>query len=485
MVKKECKIDKKYYKLTRKGKTNYILDNKPVNNTIKKRLENIYIPPIYKNILLSRKNNSKIQAIVRDNKGRNQYIYHPLFTKKIENRKYKDLYPLGANINKIIRDNTLILSKLTRLSNINFNEDNLEYLLNLVIYMLLNYNFRIGSEKYEKEYNSRGITTLKNDNIFNNLNDYVKQKNILEDNELEKLKINKLKINKLKKNKLKKEKLKKELIRDLKILSIMDKSDKIYNKDKIIDLIILKYHSFNILDDVLNNKLNNILDDKSEKHAKFIKTKVLQNLNKLQKDNNGFIIDFIGKKGMINRMYDTNQYMYKILNRLNKNIVKNTVKNTVNHTSKNTVNKNNSNKNNIKYLFSYKKEDENNNVIENRLINSDMVQDYFDNKYKLKITPKMFRTWFANFYMLKYLSSLDSNIIKTIKKNELSKKLNIYLPIYVSYKLNNTPSICRKKYINNKLLKNIINNPKYYITKCKSCLTDENINNYLLKLLYK
>lgn len=411
---------RKYILINRKGNNKFLLNNKPINKTISERLSNIYIPPTYKKILLSRKNNSKIQAIVEDTKGRNQYIYHPNFTKKIESRKYKDLYPLGSNINKIILNNEQFLNNISLKSD-KVKQRDKDIILNLVIYMLLKYNFRIGNEKYEELYNSRGITTLKHDNILDNIYDYNKSKYSLHYND----KIN----NKI--NKVYYEKQKKQFLRDINILEHVNNT----HLDNISNLIILKYNNEKVNEYI--NSIDNIL----------IKNYLSNKLNYLRKkSNNGYIINFIGKKGMPNTSYDNNMKVYGLLNKLR----------------------------NSEYIFS---------LADKKILTSEDIQEYFENNYKIKITPKMFRTWFANYYMLEYLANLNKEILNN-QKNILSKKLNNNIPIFVSYKLNNTPSVCKNKYINNKLFKNIINNPKYYINKCNQLKTKEKLNDYLLKLLY-
>ena len=87
--------------------------------------------------------------------------------------------------------------------------------------------------------------------------------------------------------------------------------------------------------------------------------------------------------------------------------------------------------------------------------------------------------------MLNYLKTLETtknNILQELK-NVKGKKINKFLkreiPIYVSQKLNNTPTVCKKKYMNNILFNNIVDNPSYYLRKIKN----ENDTNKLLQIL--
>ena len=247
--------------------------------------------------------------------------------------------------------------------------------------MLLKYNFRIGNEKYEELYNSRGITTLKYDNILDNIYDYNKSKYSLHYND----KIN----NKI--NKLYYEKQKKQFLKDINILEHVNNT----HLDNISNLIILKYNNEKVNEYI--NSIDNLL----------IKNYLSNKLNYLRKkSNNGYIINFIGKKGMPNTSYDNNMKVYGLLNKLR----------------------------NSEYIFS---------LADKKILTSEDIQEYFENNYKIKITPKMFRTWFANYHMLEYLANLNKEILNN-QKNILSKKLNNNIPIFVSYKLNNTPSVCKK-----------------------------------------
>ena len=113
--------------------------------------------------------------------------------------------------------------------------------------------------------------------------------------------------------------------------------------------------------------------------------------------------------------------------------------------------------NNVDYMFAKSN---------GSLVKSEDITDYFNNKFNVKVTPKMFRTYYANYHMLDYLqnyANLKSNeeykkLSDTRKKSFMKKAIGDY----VSKKLHNTPSICRSKYINNKLLEKVIVNPYYY-----------------------
>lgn len=301
------------------------------------RLKAMYIPPAYKTIYLHNNPNNKVQLIAEDNKGRNQYFYNPEYISRGELRKYKALRDLVAVMDKITADNNKHISRISSSNSIN--DDDLKH---IVINMLLNNNFRIGNLKYDKLYNSSGITTLRVEHLRN---------------------------------------------------------------------------------DSINDNMK---------------------------------IEFIGKKGVVNIDEITCPKMKKILNLMKKKSQKNKESNTE------------------RYLF-----------IKNNggLITSDDVSNYLKEKYNAKITPKMFRTYNANYYMLYYIQNkmdmkeYDSLSTDSKKKAYVKKAIGEY----VSGRLHNTPAVCRSKYINGKLMEKIINNPRYYSNLGNG--SDSNIHNQLKKFI--
>lgn len=154
-AKKTTKNPRKFY---------YLINNKIATDkdTIK-RLDSLYIPPAYKDIVIAKSPYNKIQAIGTDIKGRRQYIYNKTYINKRNDRKFDDIIGLGKKIIQIEKDNDSMLDKLKNKSpkDMIFPTDYIP----IVIYMLRKYNFRIGNEKYARENNSYGITTLKKSHI--------------------------------------------------------------------------------------------------------------------------------------------------------------------------------------------------------------------------------------------------------------------------------------------------------------------------------
>jgi len=137
---------------------------------------------MYKDLVVAKSENNKIQAIGTDARGRRQYVYNPKYTKKRNNRKYDNIMDLGKAIVKIEKDNEIALNTLASKS---YDKWSLpEDYIPIIIYMLRMYHFRIGNECYANDNNSYGITTLKKDHIvFTNNNkfkiEFVGKKGIL------------------------------------------------------------------------------------------------------------------------------------------------------------------------------------------------------------------------------------------------------------------------------------------------------------------
>ena len=147
-----------------KKKQFHLVNNKvATDKELVKRLDSIYIPPAYKDIVVAKSPHNKIQAIGTDIRGRRQYVYNHKFTKKRNDRKYDFIVPLGKNIIQIEKDNEIAINELASKP---YNKWSLpDDYIPIIIYMLRTYHFRIGNEKYTNDNNSYGITTLKKEHI--------------------------------------------------------------------------------------------------------------------------------------------------------------------------------------------------------------------------------------------------------------------------------------------------------------------------------
>jgi DNA topoisomerase I len=131
----------------------YNKTKKRVNKGNLKRIKSLRIPPSYKKVKISSNKNSKVQVIGVDDLGRKQYIYNPKFIEEQQEIKFQDLINFGKKIKRIRKDYKKIIE--SDLSVYNKNK-----IISLILYLLDQCRFRIGSEEYKKKYNTYGATTI-------------------------------------------------------------------------------------------------------------------------------------------------------------------------------------------------------------------------------------------------------------------------------------------------------------------------------------
>ena len=121
------------------------------------RIDALRIPPAWKDVHISTNPRAAIQVWGFDARGRKQYRYHPRAVEKGELRKYyrvrqmaRDLPALRARIHRDFRrpgfDREKVCAGIVSLIGRGF--------------------FRVGSEKYQKENKSFGITTLRKSHVM-------------------------------------------------------------------------------------------------------------------------------------------------------------------------------------------------------------------------------------------------------------------------------------------------------------------------------
>lgn len=238
-------------------------DKEVTNNKILNRIKNLRIPPAYKDVKISNDKDSYLQAVGLDNKGRKQYIYHPDFIKEKEEEKYNKVIQLGQKMKEIKRDLKL---KIKKMANQNYQDmKQPEANINIILNLLLNNNFRIGSKKYADKYKSYGASTLKNNHL-----------SYISDNKCHSSKL----VNSNTDNKIK------------------------------LDLKKIRNQNASNLND---NERNTISNTNNYTNS---------NTNKLNNDvmrKKNMVIKFIGKKGVINEDIVSQPDMINVLNKVKKN----------------------------------------------------------------------------------------------------------------------------------------------------------------------
>uniref|UniRef100_A0A6C0F0I9 DNA topoisomerase n=1 Tax=viral metagenome TaxID=1070528 RepID=A0A6C0F0I9_9ZZZZ len=359
-----------------KKKMFHLVNNRvATDKTLVKRLESIYIPPAYKDIVVAKSGSNKIQAIGTDDRGRRQYVYNPKYTKKRNDRKYDFILPLGKKIIQIEKDNENALHVLASKPYDDWLLPN-DY-IPIIIYMLRTYHFRIGNEKYAIENNSYGITTLKKQHI--------------------------------------------------------------------------KFDS-------KNSKIDSSNTSNSHKIS----------------------IEFVGKKGVINRYTDNdpNPMIIKLL----KTLIEHS--NPDGFLFKYYNNKNYYNNNDDSHDSHDSHDNHDNHKPSKVFITPEHIHSFFQIKYNSEITPKMFRTWYGNYHMLEHLRDLYNNGTLKIKmtKVEINKIINVCSE-HVSSKLNNTPTVSKQSYIDNKIIDLVMKNPYRFASKIPNNSVGQ--HKFLYKIILK
>jgi DNA topoisomerase-1 len=120
------------------------------------RIDVLRIPPAWRDVHISTNPRSAIQVWGFDARGRKQYKYHPRAVEKGELRKYyrvrqmaRDLPTLRARIQRDFRRRGLGKDKVCA----------------GIVRLISHGFFRVGSERYQKENNTFGITTMRKSHV--------------------------------------------------------------------------------------------------------------------------------------------------------------------------------------------------------------------------------------------------------------------------------------------------------------------------------
>ncbi|HZT44043.1 MAG TPA: hypothetical protein VFA07_17895 [Chthonomonadaceae bacterium] len=117
------------------------------------RIRALAIPPAWTYVRISPSPRSRLQAVGVDTSGRLQYRYHAHFMACQQEKKYARIEHFGER-----------LPHLRHMTNVNIAEPGLskERVLAVVIRLINDLYFRVGSEKSVRRYRTYGITTLRN-----------------------------------------------------------------------------------------------------------------------------------------------------------------------------------------------------------------------------------------------------------------------------------------------------------------------------------
>lgn len=136
-----------------KGHRYYDPTGKPVDKQIlDDRLQTLVIPPMWENVWICANPNGHLQCTGYDEKGRKQYLYHPLWQEHRSRHKFDKLLEFGQALPKIRERIAQDLRK---------RDWPKEKVLALVVSLLDETYVRIGNQAYLKENKTYGLTTLR------------------------------------------------------------------------------------------------------------------------------------------------------------------------------------------------------------------------------------------------------------------------------------------------------------------------------------
>lgn len=117
------------------------------------RIKSLVIPPAWKYVRISPAASSSLQAVGMDTTGRIQYLYHPKFAEKQQQKKFAKIEKFGE-----------FLPKLRQMTNEHLSLEGFprEKVLAVMTRLINSLYIRVGTEKSVKNYKTYGITTLQN-----------------------------------------------------------------------------------------------------------------------------------------------------------------------------------------------------------------------------------------------------------------------------------------------------------------------------------
>ena len=122
----------------------------------RERIDALRIPPAWREVHIAANPRAPIQVWGFDARGRKQYRYHKRAVEKGELRKYYRVRQMAKELPKLRKR---LFDDLSR------DDYSRDRICAGIVLLISNAWFRIGSERYEKENNSFGITTLRKSHV--------------------------------------------------------------------------------------------------------------------------------------------------------------------------------------------------------------------------------------------------------------------------------------------------------------------------------
>jgi DNA topoisomerase-1 len=120
------------------------------------RIASLRIPPAWKDVWISPRANAKLQATGVDKAGRRQYLYHPEYRARQEQAKFDKLVRFAERLPEL---RTVMAEHMER-ELLSF-----EWTAALAVRLINDGWFRVGAERYARNYKTFGITTLRKSHV--------------------------------------------------------------------------------------------------------------------------------------------------------------------------------------------------------------------------------------------------------------------------------------------------------------------------------
>lgn len=128
---------------------------------VKKRITHLRVPPAYKDVCIYTSPDSKLLASAKDSKNRTQCIYNPAFIEQQKQQRFHNIRKYDGLIRKIVRKvRSVVRAGNNTSGGASAAVDIKELQICIVLHIMMRCNFRIGNEKYAKDNQSYGLTTL-------------------------------------------------------------------------------------------------------------------------------------------------------------------------------------------------------------------------------------------------------------------------------------------------------------------------------------
>jgi len=129
---------------------------KRVSKKSRLRIESLGIPPAWKDVVISSSPRDYIQAIGTDARGRKQYIYHPEWIKRSQEKKFDQMINFGERLP------TLRKAVKTHMHERGLTRDRV---VATVIWLLEHTFIRVGNKTYADQNQSYGLTTMREKHV--------------------------------------------------------------------------------------------------------------------------------------------------------------------------------------------------------------------------------------------------------------------------------------------------------------------------------